>query len=304
MRAALLIPVLVLGLAGCGVGKTGTGADYFDDMACDAEPWDWFADPVTYLMEADEDGEWDFDPPHDYVTGIEGRYDYEEGDIEWGLSFLDAYTTDSYDVEGYGTVFEDGDVDLLFKTVTEDVLGSVAASRSRLERDGCDATLKLWTIDADADVDATPSEDAFVWTYDFESDDQVSATTTDAGWSYVRTWRADLTITTTGEGSGVSYETVSYGDGTSESWQESSDSDFDSRIEQSRALDGTADVLSQVWYAGTDTLYQQCEYQVTYAGDGDGSCVFNTEQGELECDLDFDPSSCVLDCGSAGTFDC
>lgn len=302
MRTPLL--ALAVLLTGCGIGKTGTGADYFDDFACSAEPWDWYGDPVTYLLEADEDGDFELDPPAAYITGIDGSYDYEDGDLEWSTSYVSDFTTVSAETSGYGTVFDDGDLDLLLKTVAEDVLGVVVASRVRYERSGCSATMKTWEIEPDEDLDSTPGEDPFTWTYEIESDDLVSAEATDSGWSYRRVWKSDQTITTSGSSAETTYEAVSQGDGTRTAWQESSDGDYDSRVEQSTTVSGLTSVYSQVWYSGTSTLAQECEYDVTYAGVGSGTCSFDNNGGTIECDLSFDQSSCVLECGSAGSFDC
>ncbi len=292
----------------CGSGTVGGG--HFGKMACEHEPWDWYNDPVQSLLEADKDGAFDFDPPGELVTRRSGRYDFDNGDLSWSVEYLSGYYGTGGSVAGYGTIFDDGDLDLVYLSSLTDVLGETSWSRVRTEREGCQETMKLWTVEEGADVDTTPADDPFVWSIEIRSDDEVAASASqeDGGtlWSYTRVWTSDLRTVTrfsTDDGSAEG-ETILLDDGTGSGSQEFHDGDWDQYYQLDYALDGARRIRVEAYPAGSSSLYQECDYTVSYAGEGQGTCNYYTDQGDFECTLEFDAQSCVLDCGSAGTYDC
>lgn len=303
-----MVPLLLLAL-GCGLGKTG-GERYFGELACEYEPWEWYDDPLQAVFEADAEGAFDYDPPDELVTRRAGFYDFESGDLAWESSFLEGYYGVVGRAEGYGTIFEDGDLDLLYLTEFTDVLGESSHGRVRTEREGCATTMQSWSVEAGADIDVTPDDDPFVWTIQVVSDDQVegSASLEDGGTTvaYRRVWTSDLKTTTSFEADDGSYlgQTVFNDDGTGSGSQEIYGDELDSFYELEYFLDGRRRVVVNGYLAGTNDLYQECDYTITYEGEGSGTCNYYTDSGDIECDLEFDDTSCVLDCGSDGTYDC
>lgn len=309
-----MTPVLILlALGGCrSADDPATGADFFDgDWACEHQPWDWYADAVQALLEADDDGEFDYDPPDGLVTRRAGSYDYDSGDFSWSNEFDPDYYGVSGEVEGYGVVYGDGDVDLLYRSVFTDVLGEIAHARVRMERTGCTASFRSWDIDADDDIAQVPSEDPFGWDIEIISDDRVDSHTEweDGGddWVADRVQTSDLvTVSDYGTTDGsITINTTSQGDGTSSSSQTLLSDDFHSYYQIDTAVDGSRDVVLEGYEQPSDTLYQECTYTIDYAGDGGGTCTFYTDQGDIGCDLTFgSDGSCLLDCGTYGQQDC
>lgn len=303
-----MIPLLLLSV-GCGLGKTA-GERYFDAFSCEHEPWEWYGDPLQAVMQADEDGAFDYDPPGELVTGRSGFYDFDSGDFAWDNSYLPEYYGVTGRVEGYGTVFQDGDLDLLYRTTFVDVLGEESQARVRTQRQGCTETMSSWSIELGADLDATPDEDPFSWTLEIVSDDRVEALAELEGdgtvVNYQRIWSSDLKTETTfsaQDGSSLG-QTLMNDDGTGSGSQEIYGDEIDAYYEIEYFLDGGQRIVVNGFVAGTNQLYQECDYTSTYEGEGSGTCSYYTEGGDLDCDLEFDASSCVLDCGADGTYDC
>ncbi|MCK6504147.1 hypothetical protein L6R53_12225 [Myxococcota bacterium] len=303
--ALLLAPLLA-----CNPGKSGGGEDYFGDWACEHEPWDWYSDPVQAVLEADEEGDFDYDPPGALVTGREGSYDFEDGDLEFTSRYLDGYYGVEGRAEGYGTVFDDGDLDLLYRSVFVDVLGEESHTRVRVERSGCSETSKSWAIEAGDDLDATPTEDPFEWQLEIVSDDRVEALSqfSEDGedWTYSRVWTSDLVTTTSFEtSSGAAWgQTVMQDDGTGTGSQTVLGDEVDATYTIDYRLDGSRRIQSLGTYAGTDDQYSSCDYELSYEGYGDGACSFDVEGDTWDCDITITPDSCELDCGGNGTYDC
>lgn len=306
-----MTPTLLLALTtlACSPGKTG-GEHYFDDWACEYEPWGWYDDPVQAVLESDDDGDFDYDPPSELVTSRAGSYDFEDGDIGWSSGYLDGYFGVIGEVEGYGTVYDNGDVDLLYLSTFEDVLGEVSYTRIRAERQDCSATSKSWVVDAGDALETTPSDDPFEWTYEIVDDDRVEAHTefTDSGedWVYDRVFTSDMkTVTTFEMSSGDAYgETTAYGDGTATATQALLGDDIDYFYEIDSRLDGSRTIVNTGFYAGTSDQYSQCDYDLSYEGEGGGECSFEVEGDTWTCDITITTSDCELDCGSNGTYDC
>lgn len=303
-----MIPLILLSL-GCGVGKTA-GERYFGDFACEYEPWEWYGDPLQSVLQADEGGAFNYDPPGELVTGRSGFYDFDSGDFAWENAYLPGYYGVSGRVEGYGTVFDTGDLDLLYRTVFADVLGEESHGRVRTERQGCTETMSSWAIEPGADLDTTPAEDPFTWTLTIVSDDRVEALAEVEGdgtrVDYERVWTSDLKTETRFSAQDGSYlgQTVMSDDGTGSGTQEVYGDEIDAFYAIDFYLDGGRRIVVEGYLAGTNDLYQECDYTTSYAGEGSGTCSYYTESGDFDCVIEFDESSCVLDCGSGGTYDC
>jgi len=301
--------LLLSAMLGCR-SQPGTGPDYFTEWSCDYQPWDWYMDPVQALLEADDSGAFDFAPPGALVTGQTGSYDYGTGDIAWSNAYLDGYSGVSSDISGYGTVYDSGDLDLLLRRVFTDVLDATTTSRVRMQREGCSATVQTWEIAADDDIDVVPADDPTGWQVDIVSDDRVESHVEweDGGTSWVgdRVQTSDLvtTATTSASDGSVTMEQTMSDDGTGTGHQESVSDDFRSIFDIDYRLDGSVAVDLEGYTMPDDSLYQECSYELSYAGDGVGTCTFYLDSGTLQCNLSFDDTACTLDCGSAGTFDC
>ncbi|NOY26252.1 MAG: hypothetical protein GXP62_10310 [Oligoflexia bacterium] len=301
--------LLALSTLACSNGKSGSDA-YFGDWSCQYQPWDWYGDTVQAALAADPDGAFDFDPPSELLTNRQGTYGFETGDLSWTSSYTDGYYGVQGALDGYGTIYGNGDVDLLYKTTFEDVLGETTARRVRAERQGCTSTSKSWDIGVDDDIETVPSEDPFIWSTEIVADDRVEAhaeqTNSDGDWTYDRVFSSDLSTTTTFSTAAgdVSGETTFYSNGEGEATQTWLSSDYDYDYQISYYIDGSRSILNTSYDAGTTNQYSQCDYTLYYDGTGDGNCTYALDSGTISCDLSITETACTLDCGSDGTYDC
>jgi hypothetical protein len=139
MRARSLIIVVptLLAFTGCGLLNRG---NLKGRGACEHDFVDWWGDLSTYVDQGDADGsEWVFevDPPEQWIVSAKGSYDESTGDFGFTRRYLARHTIAEYAAEGYGTVYEDGDLDVILAVNATDVLGVSGAWTERHERAGC-----------------------------------------------------------------------------------------------------------------------------------------------------------------------
>jgi hypothetical protein len=135
-RSLIVIPAL-LAFTGCGLLDRG---NLKGRGACEHNFVSWWGDLSTYVDQGDAEGtEWVFevDPPEQWITSAKGTYDESSGDFDFTRRYLPRHTIAEYDAEGYGTVYEDGDLDVIVNISATDVLGVSGAWTERHERAGC-----------------------------------------------------------------------------------------------------------------------------------------------------------------------
>jgi hypothetical protein len=136
---------------------TGCGSYYIDDLACEHDPFDWYDDPVSNLLHVeDEAGEFVYDPKGAIVQKRKGSYDFERGSFLWTDTFQANYWLKERRITGYGTVFPNGDLDLLHKSVLIDYLGHPTATQVRTKREGCKSSIVSNETTVSAAIDASP----------------------------------------------------------------------------------------------------------------------------------------------------
>ena len=131
-RAPLALLFLLLPLAGCRGG-------YLDrQKTCEHDVYDWTGG-LSYYLNSDRDPAFDISPSEDYIGQITGSYDpsANSGEFGWKTTYADGYYLLTDHVEGFGTVYFGGDLDILYSKTTVDTLDNDWTVMIREKRAGC-----------------------------------------------------------------------------------------------------------------------------------------------------------------------
>lgn len=264
--------------------------------ACEADIYGWSDDLAMYLSQGEGDGAFDFDPDDTPRTGLGGVYDPTTGDYAYRIGFDNDYFLTSGRVEGYGTVYHNGDLDLLQSTVVKDALDVQTTRWSRIRREGCEVEEVSWVEGAESEAlveEGTFEDDAtYAWEIALEGYD----------------WRGRRFDDLTGDESieaddgSYRYDTETYPDGTSRSdfdldcydtYRCAGDGTtrFDGGYSQSFEVKDGADVVANV---SLDFAYDGSGTQVIDYGDGNVvNCTYTVDAGacSYRCD-DGDSGAC------------
>ena len=165
----VLLPFSAFLLGGCGEL----------DLACPHDPHEWYDNPTYSLLKAEftsKKASFDFNPVGKPYSRRRGSYELDQGYLHWSDACPDSHYLTEHRVEGYGTVADNGNLDLLYKEVWTDVLGNIWAELVREERSKCKGTMLRWDFDPDAYYMTRPDIDAgkSFWTTEIASDDKVT----------------------------------------------------------------------------------------------------------------------------------
>ena len=248
----------------------------------------------------------DFDPIGDYITRRKGKYNLNNGNFTSTDTFKNGYWAEQRLVEGYGTIADNGNLDLLFTNKLTDVLGVVSAYLVRMERTKCDGTTTVWAIDPEAtvDQDAPTDSDPIIETVEINSPTKVTAHYEEElsyGWYYqdtVYTPDNDAEITIDYANGAYTSNTTWKWDGTGrESWAQlgepfGGDVDYEGVIRS--AFNGSWTEEYTGYDAGTDNVAFTVSLAISYDQSGTGSYTIG---GDYACDLSFQAGgACYYEC--------
>lgn len=261
-----------------------------ENPACDAPLHKWSGDLTQHLIKGGGGGRFSYNPKGDVVSLVEGEYDFVTGDFSYSERFHPDHWRKSTYTEGYGYARRNGDLDVAYSYVTEDVLGAVSQVSVRLERVGCEVVKITQSDELEFSLHGNYSVDGLEYTEEVVGDDwaQVSegifrpdgtyseaVTVSGSGWVQSSTLEGDA--------DGFSHEDWTYQEGSSEA------EGFTERF-----LDGS----SHQEY--TFTTGQSFSYSMDYAGNGTGTY----EDADMTCDLTYTEGVCVADCSDGNRYDC
>lgn len=130
-----------------GCNKGGAWLDP-DELSCGRNPFDWFGG-LSRHVDRGEVGEgevsFDYAPPEERIGSIYGVYNTSSGDFSYTANYLDYYL-DQDNFSGYGTVFQNGALDILYTVTRSDVLGAVEVYEVREERYACEGYIERWAV--------------------------------------------------------------------------------------------------------------------------------------------------------------
>ena len=279
-------------IVACAALTTGCGKVYKlkdKKLTCSENLHTWAGGLVTHANQGKGDGSFDYEPLDPRIDRVAGAYDLNTGDFFWDEEFVEDFYVTANKIDGYGTIWNDGDLDLEYDVVAELRNESEHEYRVREQRLGCD--MERW-IEQDIAGQPDPTE---VW----------AGTFADGGFDYVhRFGHYGLVMEAEGRTEDdFSYEErLSYDDDGNEiDWYEEGDGEgtvrreFEERVGGEltgyweRDAEGDFDVSYD--YAPLGSVNQEWEYELDYEGDGSGSLRI----GGISCDLDFDAYECTLD---------
>lgn len=137
--------------------------------ACKYDCYEWSDDLLAHIMTGPGDGSFDYDPADTPRQRIAGDYKLGSGEFYWDVTYADAYWVDATHVDGYGTAYHNGDLDVLYSDTSVDMLGEETVTWYRVYREGCEMRTQTWTEDDQSDlidmVGSYQDDDSFRWSY-------------------------------------------------------------------------------------------------------------------------------------------
>lgn len=291
--------MLYLLLAGCELlgGSSGSGGSWIDQTpSCDADPYDWSNDLITFLQTGSGDGSFDLDPDDAPRAAITGSYDADDGEFAYEIGYADGYFLTSGQVEdGFGTAWHNGDLDVQYVLRIEDKLEDKQAVAIRVERVGCDEARWAWDPDADepvfSELEGTYSADMFEWSQKVD----------DA--SFTGSLAPDGTSIQRYEQDGNDYDETltTRPDGTVEREFRIKQNSLVYEGEGLQNFDGTS--ISS--YEISEDGEKLCEVETEYEYDGDGKEQWTCGDDEFECETDTkSDGSCIYECDDGQSGSC
>lgn len=185
----LLFPVWVA-LSGCN--------KWIDqEPACRYDVYDWSDDLLSHIRAGDGLGAFDYDPDDVPRGSVNGSYRAESGDYGWVTDYVMSYYVTVSRVEGYGTAWHNGDLDIVQTESATDVLSASSVRTDRVKRVGCGMVVESWSEDDQGDlfaqVGAYVDDTTFSWSSDVP------------GYTWQGSWHANLSRTETIEADDGSY---------------------------------------------------------------------------------------------------
>jgi len=312
LSPALVLPSALL--AGCGL-----------QLVCPHDPHDWYDfHNATYTMLeadfADNKGSFDFDPVSKANSRRRGSYSLKSGDLNWVDSYQGAHWMDERKVDGYGTIYDNGNLDLLVKVTYSDVLDDEWAELIRVERYRCECDMVRYEFDPDWTVDDPPAASAHTeyWAAEIKSDTKVTmyGEYSDGGAKMVYNRETTDKVYYKdewdyGDGGTVGETRMRY-DGTGEgSWSQWGDAwglDYDYLTDEEFYFDGSQLRTSDIFEAGSSTLL--AHYSILYQYDGSATGDYEEYNAagnvSLSCDVTMDAggANCTLTCDNGHDYDC
>ena len=291
-----MLPLFALMMAGCDSG-------FLDrSKACGNDVFAWWGD-ISWYVDHGEDGSFDFTPEPGYLDRIHGSYDFETGDFSFNVDYSGSYFLVRSQGSGFGTVFRNGDVDVLYTQAYEDVLGETWQIQRREERWGCDGDVEYFEVEDDG----TTGNTLEVQTYSINSADAVSyqraADWEGSTWVEKGSYHADFSRTYTYEAVDGSYfEEGKWGsNGGSESSWSSTGGDYDYVGVTNNMPSGGYTYVYDGLESGTDDVAFSYDWTYEYDGSGEGTYT----AGDLECELTVKSSgACTYTCDNGDQGNC
>lgn len=146
-----------------------TGCSSWIDQEADCEYaiYDWSDDLLAYILAGDGSGAFELDPVDAPRTTISGEYAADDGDYEYDVEYDDDYWLKEQHVEGFGTVFHNGNLDLKHSVSSRDVLGETWAMFYRIQRNECEMAIASWADGDEANATTITGEyeddTSFAW---------------------------------------------------------------------------------------------------------------------------------------------
>jgi len=140
--------------------------------ACSFDAYTWSNDLLAHILAGEGDGSFDYDPEDTPRDRVHGSYKARKGDFSWEEGYTSKYWIQAASIEGYGTAYHDGDLDILYTKEWTDILGQERATGERVFRQGCNMVVQ--TVDIESGEvffeknGSYDSDDSFHWSAEIE----------------------------------------------------------------------------------------------------------------------------------------
>jgi hypothetical protein len=112
------------------------------NATCEQPFLDWTGGLTFHVLQGNGDGAFDYVPVDPRIAGIDGYYDLKTGEFWWWTTYAEDAHRSLDRVEGTGTIWPDGDMDLGYTTETEWADGTRDTTAVRDQRLGCDVSIR------------------------------------------------------------------------------------------------------------------------------------------------------------------
>lgn len=264
--------------------------------ACDLDVYGWSDDLLGHVLTGDGSGAFDYDPEDIPRQRVSGAYKPGSGNFSYTVGYSGEYWLQQEEVEGFGTVFHNGNLDLRYEVQRTDRLDEEWTTTYDVERTGCDVVVQTWAGAMDEEdpvvfIEEGRYEDALSYHWEAETDDA----------DYAGGARINQSRTASAEAKDGSYTSfTSYSpDGTAaQDWEGDcytdsgdyfcagvTDTKFNGDVVQEYTVELDGDIVAEmVW-----------EY--FYEGGGTGDVTWIDGKNEVQCDYEIDEDdNCTLDC--------
>lgn len=140
--------------------------------ACKFDCYEWSDDLLAHILTGPGDGSFDYDPDDTPRQKVKGDYKLGSGEFYWDEVYAEDYWIDDVHVDGYGTAYHNGNLDLLYSRAILDMLGDEDVVWYRVLRDGCDMRVQTWMEDDQSDlvdmIGAYQDDDSYHWSYEVD----------------------------------------------------------------------------------------------------------------------------------------
>jgi hypothetical protein len=271
--------MLLFVVVGCG------SSSWIETPTCGLDAYGWSDDLLAHILAGDGSGAFSYDPVDAPRVSVDGAYDPSSGDFTWTELYDSDYYLSSREVEGYGTAYHDGDLDVLYTITTVDILDDESATDVRFKREGCGADWWSWPTGDDSTILHRTGE--------YNSATSFRWTAEDDTWDYEGELSSDLASSITYDAKDGNWEQTSEtgNDGVSHTTFSGATycllSDTECEGETTIAFDG-GEHYTATATSGGDAY---AELDGTFKYNGDGVLTIDYAQG-VSCDYTFDAGGC------------
>lgn len=283
--------MLALLLIGC--------SSWVEKSSCNLDVYGWSDDLLTHILNGDGSGAFDYDPADIPRQQIVGDYKPGSGNFSYEVEYAGEYWLQSEEVEGYGTVYHNGDLDLRYEVTYTDRLDEEWTRSFDLEREGCAVTLQSW--EGERDLEENPDATIFVRQGAYDEATAFHWEAEDDNYDYAGGNRQNLSSTVSIEAKDGSYSSFSstVPEGTStETWEGAcyqDSGDYFCAGTTDTAFNGDVEQAYTVELDGD--LYAEMEWTYFYEGGAEGEVVYYEGNDEITCEYEIDEDdNCTLSC--------
>ncbi len=267
---------------------------WIEAPSCDAEPYAWSDDLLSWISQGEGSGAFSIDPPGDAATLVEGNYSPYSGSFSWERTYGSEYfLTQDVVEDGFGTAWHNGDLDIEYVATTTDRLDERTSLGHRVTREGCEQQWWVWDVAADTleytRFSGTFSSTSLLWTADV-ADVEWTGTQAKEGSSiedYV--------------GAGLEQHTQRRVDGTAERTFVQVVDEYTYDGSESRDWNGDRTQEYEILENGK----QVCSVEAEFDYSGAGAARYDCGSADVDCEYVVDDNgSCTYSCTDGQDGDC